>query len=101
MMELDPESCEHYPCHFEGQDCRFCFCPFYPCEDLRTSGRFKQRSCDVIWSCARCDFIHRKEVADEIVEKLLSISDETENRQEKLKKVFENILRKHVLEKQR
>lgn len=100
-MKLDPESCEHYPCHFEGQDCRFCFCPFYPCEDLRTSGKFKKRSCDVIWSCVRCDFIHRKEVADELMGKLLEIAVEKESRPEKLSQIFGEMLRKYVLEKQR
>ncbi|MDP6613031.1 MAG: cysteine-rich small domain-containing protein, partial [Candidatus Hydrothermarchaeota archaeon] len=25
------EKCEYYPCHFQGQDCTWCFCPFYPC----------------------------------------------------------------------
>ena len=26
--------CPYYPCHhFEGQDCTYCFCPLYPCED--------------------------------------------------------------------
>jgi threonine-phosphate decarboxylase len=28
--------CNYYPCHFESQDCTFCFCPFYPCQDGRT-----------------------------------------------------------------
>nr|WP_269850484.1 cysteine-rich small domain-containing protein [Methanosarcina horonobensis] len=27
------KTCEYYPCHFEGQNCTFCFCPFYPCEN--------------------------------------------------------------------
>jgi Zn-finger protein len=22
-------SCEFYPCHFEGQNCLFCYCPLY------------------------------------------------------------------------
>ena len=29
------ESCEYYPCHFVGQDCTWCFCPFYPAEMSR------------------------------------------------------------------
>ena len=30
--------CEFYPCHFEGQYCDFCYCPFYPCGDSSTGG---------------------------------------------------------------
>ena len=25
--------CDYHPSHFTGQDCTFCYCPFYPCED--------------------------------------------------------------------
>ena len=27
--------CKYNPCHYEGQDCTFCYCPFYPCNDTR------------------------------------------------------------------
>ena len=25
--------CPYHPAHFTGQNCSFCYCPFYPCED--------------------------------------------------------------------
>ncbi|MCX6699637.1 MAG: adenosylcobinamide amidohydrolase [Methanomicrobiales archaeon] len=25
-----PRECPYYPCHFQGQRCDYCYCPFYP-----------------------------------------------------------------------
>lgn len=66
------KDCEYYPCHFEGQDCTFCFCPFYPCKDYRTGGKFKSSG---IWSCMDCYIIHRTEVAYSVLRALRSNSD--------------------------
>ncbi|MDP3106071.1 MAG: threonine-phosphate decarboxylase CobD [Candidatus Methanoperedens sp.] len=64
--------CEYYPCHFEGQDCTFCFCPFYPCEDTRTGGKFIQKSTGgTVWSCIGCRLIHDGEIAEKILEALM------------------------------
>lgn len=64
--------CEYYPCHFEGQDCTFCFCPFYPCEDERTGGEFIRRPAGGrVWSCAGCSIIHRGEIADAVLKALM------------------------------
>jgi threonine-phosphate decarboxylase len=64
--------CEYYPCHFEGQDCTFCFCPFYPCKDERTGGEFIQKSTGGrVWSCAKCSIIHRGEIADKVLKALM------------------------------
>ncbi len=66
-------NCEYYFCHFEGQDCTFCFCPFYPCENTKTGGEFVQRSTGgTVWSCARCYLIHRGEIADKVLKALMS-----------------------------
>ncbi len=65
-------NCEYYPCHFEGQDCTFCFCPFYPCEDERTGGEFVQKSTGgSVWSCAKCNLIHREDTADKVLSALM------------------------------
>ncbi|MCX9012028.1 MAG: threonine-phosphate decarboxylase CobD [Candidatus Methanoperedens sp.] len=65
-------NCEYYPCHFEGQDCTFCFCPFYPCENKRTGGEFVQRPAGgSVWSCAKCSLIHEGEVAERVLEALM------------------------------
>lgn len=64
--------CEYYPCHFLGQDCTFCFCPFYPCLDKRTCGEFVLRTTGgKVWSCAKCKIIHRAEVADRVLKELM------------------------------
>ncbi|MDP2765970.1 MAG: threonine-phosphate decarboxylase CobD [Candidatus Methanoperedens sp.] len=65
-------NCEYYPCHFEDQDCTFCFCPFYPCKDERTGGEFVQKSTGgEVWSCAKCNIIHRGTVADKVLKALM------------------------------
>ncbi|MBE8539700.1 cysteine-rich small domain-containing protein [Geoglobus acetivorans] len=63
LSGVEKEECEYYPCHFDGQDCSFCFCPFYPCLIYETGGKFKD---DKVWSCVDCHYIHKKEIADEI-----------------------------------
>ncbi|NOZ59529.1 MAG: cobyric acid synthase [Euryarchaeota archaeon] len=65
-------SCEYYPCHFEGQDCTHCFCPFYPCEDTSTGGRWvvSRRSGRRVWSCKYCHWIHRRDAAERVLREL-------------------------------
>lgn len=64
--------CEYYPCHFEGQDCTFCFCPFYPCEDTRTGGKIIQKSTGgTVWSCIGCRLIHDGKIAEKVLEELM------------------------------
>ncbi|MDW7727335.1 MAG: aminotransferase class I/II-fold pyridoxal phosphate-dependent enzyme [Candidatus Methanoperedens sp.] len=65
--------CEYYPCHFKGQDCTFCFCPFYPCGDERTGGRFVERAAGgSVWSCATCHIIHKGDIAEKVLKALMS-----------------------------
>jgi len=58
--------CRYYPCHFEGQDCTFCYCPFYPCLIHETGGRFKGN----VWSCMDCTWVHERENVERIIEAL-------------------------------
>jgi histidinol-phosphate aminotransferase len=63
--------CNFRPCHFEGQDCRICFCPFYPCLDDHTGGKFvKSVKGGMIWSCTDCLWIHRSGPAAKIITEL-------------------------------
>jgi Zn-finger protein len=56
--------CEFYPCHFRGQDCAWCYCPFYPCLDPSTGGKYKDRKeKGRVWSCIDCHWVHKEEVA--------------------------------------
>ncbi|VVB90000.1 Aspartate aminotransferase [uncultured archaeon] len=64
--------CEYYPCHFEGQDCTFCFCPFYPCEDRRTGGKTIPKSTGgTVWSCIGCRLIHDGVIAEKVLKRLM------------------------------
>lgn len=56
-------SCDYHPCHFTGQDCTFCYCPFYPCEDGDLGSFIVGRRGKRIWNCTDCLFIHRTPVA--------------------------------------
>lgn len=77
-------SCDRYPCHFPDQDCTFCFCPFYPCEDERTGGHFVDVSGE--WCCEGCTIVHRKEVAEMIMDALL--------RGEEVEQIWEEVAKK-------
>ncbi len=81
--------CDYYPCHFEGQDCTLCFCPFYPCEDERTGGQWIESSSGgKVWSCLYCDIVHKPEVVDDVLSVLVK-----EGRNEKsIKKAWKNAL---------
>ncbi|TGC09129.1 threonine-phosphate decarboxylase CobD [Methanolobus halotolerans] len=82
-------SCEYYPCHFEGQDCTFCFCPFYPCKDERTGGQWIESSSGGdVWSCLYCDIIHKPEVVDDV----LSVLVKEGRNKESIKKAWKNAL---------
>jgi len=64
----DPGECGYRPCHFPGQDCRLCLCPFYPCLKGDTGGRFVvSRKGGMIWSCEGCSWIHLPEVAEAVI----------------------------------
>ncbi|HTY46553.1 MAG TPA: cobyric acid synthase [Methanomassiliicoccales archaeon] len=63
-------TCEYYPCHFEGQDCTFCFCPLYPCMDTELGKMVIGRKGDPVWSCMECHFTHRGEVATDLKARL-------------------------------
>ncbi len=81
--------CEYYPCHFEGQDCTFCFCPFYPCEDIRTGGELVKRSTGgTVWSCSKCSIIHRGDIADKALSALM--------KGRKLKEVWKLVMEPHL-----
>ncbi|MDR0523556.1 MAG: cobyric acid synthase [Candidatus Methanoplasma sp.] len=54
--------CKYHPCHFKGQDCTFCFCPFYPCGDPRLGREIESKKGEKVWECTFCLFIHRREV---------------------------------------
>jgi len=86
-------TCEYYPCHFAGQDCTFCFCPFYPCEDERTGGECIERSSGGrVWSCVNCHLMHKGEVSQKILDILMEKGSTEENLKAAWKQVVEPLL---------
>ncbi len=61
--------CAAYPCHKDLEDCTYCWCPFYPCENEENGGIFltvyhgtvKER----IWDCSGCNLVHKTNFVDE------------------------------------
>lgn len=81
--------CDYYPCHFEGQDCTFCFCPFYPCEDSLTGGSWVESSSGgKVWSCLNCNIVHEEKVVDE----LLSVFTTDGLDEKSIKKAWEHVM---------
>jgi len=92
--------CEYYPCHFKGQDCTWCFCPFYPCGDAQVGGKWIVKPWGgKIWSCSGCNWIHRPEVAFEVLKEILQLvnayGDVNKIPREKLLEVYGRVKRKH------
>ncbi|SFM32344.1 threonine-phosphate decarboxylase CobD [Methanolobus profundi] len=85
--------CDYYPCHFEGQDCTFCFCPFYPCEDSRTGGNWIESSSGgQVWSCLKCNIVHEEKVVDD----LLSVFTADGLNKESIKKAWETVMENNL-----
>lgn len=58
--------CEHYPCHFEGQNCLFCFCPLYHFENCGGDYTIVDGKKD----CSKCEIPHRPENYDLVIAKM-------------------------------
>ena len=63
-------ACDYHPCHFTGQDCTFCYCPFYPCEDEDLGSWLIGRRGQRVWNCTDCLLIHRQPVCRYIVDRV-------------------------------
>jgi adenosylcobinamide hydrolase len=63
-IEWSPENCQYYPCHFKGQSCDFCYCPFYPCKNEKLGQWAASSNGSRIWNCARCTLLHQPKVAE-------------------------------------
>lgn len=79
LQQNKRENCEYYPCHFEGQDCTFCYCPFYSCQDERGGGKFiPSTKSGQVWSCVDCYIPHIPHVVEKIMEGLMEEGDTDE-----------------------
>ena len=63
-VEWTPENCPYFSCHFPGQRCDFCYCPFYPCHDETLGQWVGSSNGKKVWNCAKCTLLHEPAVAD-------------------------------------
>lgn len=67
MLKRLNKSCNFFPCHAGLEDCTFCYCPFYPCLDKKKGGFiYSVKNKKDIWSCKSCNWIHKRNVAENI-----------------------------------
>ena len=80
--------CEYYPCHWDGQYCDFCYCPFYPCGDSSTGGEWiKGKN---VWNCKNCTWPHEKDAVECIrgpIEEILEEVDDLKSKKKQLLKL--------------
>ena len=62
------KNCDYFPCHNNVEDCRFCYCPIYPCKKEKRGGKFIKSPAwgDNTWSCDDCDIVHNLRVAERL-----------------------------------
>lgn len=78
--------CPDYPCQQHPQNCTFCYCPFYPCGDSSTGGKWIKGK--PVWDCTDCLWIHQDDTVDCIQEKLADILCEVEDLQNNKKNLL-------------
>ncbi len=67
VIKRTNKACKYFPCHRGLEDCTFCYCPFYPCLDIKL-GRYiySMRRKRKIWSCSDCNWIHKRKTVNRI-----------------------------------
>lgn len=66
MVNRLNKACKFFPCHMGLEDCTFCYCPFYPCQNEKL-GRFVTAKDErKVWSCEDCNLVHTKKFVDKI-----------------------------------
>lgn len=65
-------ACKYYPCHDSPTplNCLFCFCPMYTLPNCPGKPQFKEKNGRIIKRCAGCDFPHRPENYDAVMQNL-------------------------------
>ncbi len=82
------KECEFYPCHSNLQNCTFCYCPFYPCGDSSTGGKWIKNK--GVWSCEDCEWVHQDKTVECIqgrLSKILQKTDDLKNKKKELLKL--------------
>ncbi len=69
-------NCDYLPCHIGLEDCTFCYCPIYQCNDTQTGGfeKLHSRTGKPVWACSSCIFPHITENAEKILKGLIKLN---------------------------
>jgi Zn-finger protein len=86
------KECQYYPCHYEGQDCTWCYCPFYPCGNNRTGGGILDKRGKEVWDCKRCEIIHKRSTAKKILNALIKRRNIQHISKKELYELFKDIV---------
>ena len=78
------KDCVYFPCHDIIEDCTFCYCPFYPCNNIKR-GKWIQDKSEKIWDCSECNWIHLKDTVNKF-----GYSKENKNEFNEIIKTSEN-----------
>lgn len=72
---FENRACKYFPCHKGAPEfnCLFCYCPLYGREHCPGAPQFKEKDGRQIKVCTNCNFPHRPENYDKIVELLRTI----------------------------
>jgi Zn-finger protein len=58
------KNCTFYPCHKGIEDCKYCYCPIYPC-GYEEFGKFViSHESKKVWDCSDCVVFHKKKIID-------------------------------------
>lgn len=67
---FENRDCSYYPCHkgLENMNCMFCYCPFYTKQNCPGNPEFLEKNSKKIKSCMNCNFPHRAENYDKMMQ---------------------------------
>ncbi len=82
-VEWTPHNCPYFPCHFAGQCCDFCYCPFYPCTDENLGLWSASSNGNKVWNCAECTLLHEPSIAEYLKRNPSALLAELKARQKK------------------
>jgi len=57
------KDCPYFPCHKGLEDCKYCYCPIYPCK-IENWGKWVEDKDSKIWDCSDCIIFHSKKILD-------------------------------------
>ena len=67
---FENRDCRYFPCHKGTPEfnCLFCYCPLYHLADCPGAPEFREKNGKIIKVCTNCNYPHRPEHYDNIIE---------------------------------